>query len=268
MKLLISVRTVAEALAAAQGGADFIDLKEPRMGALGALPLNVIRDIVQTLRQAGHKQSISATIGDVPMQALSEIQQRVRDVAACGVNIVKVGILAQAETGLAHNWQPNRQPNRQPKRQHSGQHTGQQSNDSPADTLALSQASAVLRWLAGSGVCVVPLFIADAGLNFSLVQTALGLRFYGVMVDTQNKTNGSLLELLPQPSLAQFVTQARQAQVLVGLAGALRQKHLPALQALAPDFVGFRGAVCDDNERTGVLNTARVAALRAALARD
>ncbi len=264
MKLLISVRTVAEALAAAQGGADFIDLKEPRMGALGALPLNVIRDIVQTLRQVGHKQSISATIGDVPMQALSEIQQRVRDVAACGVDIVKVGILAPAETGLANN--------RQPKRQHSGQLSGQlsghQSNDSAADTLALSQASAVLRWLAGSGVCVVPLFIADGGLNFSLVQQALGLRPFGVMVDTQNKTNGSLLELLPSSSLTRFVTQARHAKVLVGLAGALRQQHLPRLRELAPDFVGFRGAVCDDDERTGALNTARVAALRAALVQD
>jgi (5-formylfuran-3-yl)methyl phosphate synthase len=249
MKLLISVRNVAEALAAAQGGADFIDLKEPRLGALGGLPLNVISAIVQALRQAGHRQSISATIGDVPMQALSEIQKRVLDVAACGVDIVKVGITAPAETGLAHSEQGSVLPSSAPV----------------ADAQPLQQALAVLHWLANSGVCIVPLFIADGGLNYSLVQQALRLRFYGVMVDTQNKSQGSLLEMLPRVSLMKFVEQARQAKVLVGLAGALRQQHLPALLELAPDFVGFRGAVCDDNERTGVLNAVRVAGLRSAV---
>ena len=32
MRLLVSVRSVEEALVAARGGADFIDLKEPRAG--------------------------------------------------------------------------------------------------------------------------------------------------------------------------------------------------------------------------------------------
>ena len=34
-RLVISVRNVAEAIAAAAGGADLIDLKEPNRGALG-----------------------------------------------------------------------------------------------------------------------------------------------------------------------------------------------------------------------------------------
>ena len=38
MRMLVSVRDVPEALLAAHGGADFIDLKEPRAGALGGLP--------------------------------------------------------------------------------------------------------------------------------------------------------------------------------------------------------------------------------------
>ena len=39
MRLLISVRSVDEALLVAANGADFIDLKEPREGALGGLPV-------------------------------------------------------------------------------------------------------------------------------------------------------------------------------------------------------------------------------------
>ena len=52
MRMLVSVRDVQEALAAADGGADFIDLKEPREGALGGLPLNTIREVVCALRHA------------------------------------------------------------------------------------------------------------------------------------------------------------------------------------------------------------------------
>ena len=53
MKLLVSVRSVEEALLAAEGGADFIDLKEPGAGALGGLPIATIRAIVDALRRHG-----------------------------------------------------------------------------------------------------------------------------------------------------------------------------------------------------------------------
>lgn len=229
MKLLISVRNVPEALMAAQAGVDFIDLKEPRDGALGGLPLATIIDIVAALRQGAHTQLISATIGDVPVHDLSEIQTRVRAVAACGVDIVKVGIAADAKARTnAH-------------------------------------ACAALQWLAGCGSTIVPLFIADAGLQPQLISQALAGGFYGVMLDTADKARGSLFESLPVAALTEFVAQARAARMRVGLAGALRQKHLPLLQTLAPDFVGFRGAVCVADERGGALCATRLGALRAAL---
>ena len=67
MKLLVSVRNVEEALLAADGGADFIDLKEPGRGALGGLPIATIREIAGALRRHGSGLDISATIGDVAM---------------------------------------------------------------------------------------------------------------------------------------------------------------------------------------------------------
>ena len=86
MKLLISARSVDEALLAGESGADFIDLKEPRHGALGALPLATIRDCVAALRGSG--LPVSATIGDAP----HDIGGAVQRVADCGVDLVKVGI--------------------------------------------------------------------------------------------------------------------------------------------------------------------------------
>ncbi len=52
MRLLVSVRSVDEARLAAAAGADFIDLKEPSAGALGALPLATVRAVVGVARSA------------------------------------------------------------------------------------------------------------------------------------------------------------------------------------------------------------------------
>lgn len=92
IRVLVSVRSVDEALLVADGGADFIDLKEPAQGALGGLPESTIREIVTALREHGSTLPVSATIGDLPMHELEDILARVDSVGGCGVDIVKVGI--------------------------------------------------------------------------------------------------------------------------------------------------------------------------------
>lgn len=227
IRLLVSVRSVEEALRVAEGGADFIDLKEPAKGALGGLPAATIRDIVAALREGGSALPISATIGDVPLHELDEILARVATVGACGVDIVKVGI-----------------------------------ERSPA-------AGAVLRSLAEVGRPLVPVFIADRGLDERAVSLALSLGFAGVMVDTADKRAGSLFEALPLEAVKRFVAMAREAGVMVGVAGALRREQAPLIAQLRPDFAGFRSAVCT-GERSGALDALRlrelVAAMRAAQA--
>jgi (5-formylfuran-3-yl)methyl phosphate synthase len=213
MKLLISVRSVEEALLAARGGADFIDLKEPRDGALGALPLATIRDCVAAL--CGSGLPVSATIGDQPTNIADAVQR----VADCGVDIVKVGI---------------------------------ERNEVARETLAM---------LANCGRSVVPVFLADRGLDAALVTHAAGLGFAGLMVDTADKRVGSLFDCAPLAALAHFVDCARASSSMCGLAGALRLEHLPQLIALAPDFAGFRTAVCS-GDRSAALDPNRLRVLR------
>ncbi|WP_348751662.1 (5-formylfuran-3-yl)methyl phosphate synthase [uncultured Aquincola sp.] len=224
LRLLVSVRTVEEAWQAAEGGADFIDLKEPRAGALGGLPEATLRAIVLSLRSGGSTLPISATIGDLPLTDLPAVMARVHAVAACDVDIVKVGIPRTAEA---------------------------------------APALAALDALAGCGHAIVPVFIADQGLDSAVVAhaAALSSRLAGVMVDTQDKLAGSLFDAMPMADLQRFVHAIRAAGQGVGLAGALRLQHLPAVQALAPDFAGFRSAVCA-GDRGGALEPARVRALR------
>ncbi|MET0208713.1 MAG: (5-formylfuran-3-yl)methyl phosphate synthase, partial [Burkholderiaceae bacterium] len=64
MKLLVSVRDEHEALIAAESGADLIDMKEPRAGALGALPFDAVERIVAVLRRRHTTLRLSATVGD------------------------------------------------------------------------------------------------------------------------------------------------------------------------------------------------------------
>ena len=84
--LLASVRSADEAFDAADAGAELIDLKEPGAGALGGVAIGDIARIVRALRARYAVRPISATIGDLPNDALDEMTARVLDVAATGVD--------------------------------------------------------------------------------------------------------------------------------------------------------------------------------------
>ncbi|MEP6504571.1 MAG: (5-formylfuran-3-yl)methyl phosphate synthase [Betaproteobacteria bacterium] len=164
---------------------------------------------------------VSATIGDVAAEEGDEILRRVARVAACGVDYVKVGV----------------------------------------DAMRPGAAATLLQRLAGCGTPVVPVLIADRGIDVELVRLALRERvFPALMIDTVDKKGGSLLQRIAPGALADFVGAVRSHGCLAGLAGALRADDVPALLALAPDFSGFRSAVCA-GDRAGALQPALVSAL-------
>jgi uncharacterized protein (UPF0264 family) len=218
MRVLVSVRDVHEALAAAQAGAHYIDLKEPAAGALGGLPARRIARIVQALRAVHPGVPVSATIGDVAAADDDAILRRVARVAACGVDYVKVGV----------------------------------------DATHPEASAALLRRLAACGTPIVPVLLADRGIDDGLLRVALRERaFPALMLDTFDKKGGSLLQRVAPAALAAFVDAVRSHGGLAGLAGALRADDVPALVALAPDLSGFRSAVCAGN-RAGALQPALV----------
>ena len=91
-QLLISVTTIEEAKIALESGADIIDLKEPSLGALGALPIETVQAIVtyvKNMKNAGAKLT-SATIGDLPMQP-ELLLTHVARLATTRVDIIKIG---------------------------------------------------------------------------------------------------------------------------------------------------------------------------------
>lgn len=89
--MLASVTSLREARIALAAGADIIDLKNPSAGALGALHLPLVREIVANI---GRNVAISATVGDLALDDPEIICQRIAGMADTGVDYIKLGLFA------------------------------------------------------------------------------------------------------------------------------------------------------------------------------
>jgi (5-formylfuran-3-yl)methyl phosphate synthase len=87
-QLLISVKNTAEALIALEAGADIIDLKDPNVGALGALDLHETERIVQAIDGFG---ILSATVGEQHMR-LNDLVRDIESRAEMGVDMIKIAV--------------------------------------------------------------------------------------------------------------------------------------------------------------------------------
>ncbi len=214
--MLASINSLDEALQIQHLGIDIIDLKQPAKGALGALPLPEIQTIVDTLRPTN---TLSATIGDLPMEP-DRVQHAVLSMAASGVDYIKIGFFSAGDTLATLN---------------------RLKSDIEQNNLRL-----------------IAVLFADQQPDFSLIPRLAETGFSGVMLDTADKQNGSLLDVMPLKRIEQFVQHAKQYQLLTGLAGSLRQTHIHQLLPFQADYLGFRGALCHSHLRTQALDLSRV----------
>jgi (5-formylfuran-3-yl)methyl phosphate synthase len=118
-----------------------------------------------------------------------------------------------------------------------------------------------LRPLALRVPLIVVLF-ADRLPDFDAVAAAADMGAAGIMLDTADKGSGSLLAHLDPRQLTNFVTQAKLHGLMVGFAGSLRATDVAELLHLAPDLLGFRGALCCGS-RSASLDLSACAAIRA-----
>ncbi len=86
--MLASVSSVAEAEIVLDAGVDIIDIKNPHEGALGALEINAVKDIVQLVNG---ETLTSATIGDIKSDN-SRLSDYIISMAETGVDYVKIGL--------------------------------------------------------------------------------------------------------------------------------------------------------------------------------
>jgi uncharacterized protein (UPF0264 family) len=219
-QMLASVTTLQEALIALEAGVDIIDLKNPAEGALGALPLSAIRQIVVAI---DGRKCISTTIGDLPMQP-KVLLQSVKRVMDTGIDIIKVGFFAN-------------------------------NNHLNDDSLACIRA---LKPVAAKGARLVAVMMADQNPCLELLSDFKRAGFYGVMLDTAKKDGNSLLEYILYENLQKFISDSLGFGLKVGLAGALKLEHISALVKLSPSYLGFRGAICTNLQRNSPISRFKV----------
>ena len=106
---------------------------------------------------------------------------------------------------------------------------------------------------------------ADALPEFDAVTLAGRIGAAGIMLDTVGKDGISLPHLVAPERLRALIASARARGLAIGLAGSLRVDDVPALLALGPDLLGFRGALCRSGRRGEPLDPVRLAGIRAAI---
>jgi uncharacterized protein (UPF0264 family) len=85
-----------------------------------------------------------------------------------------------------------------------------------------------------------------------------------LLVDTFDKSGGTLLDHLPWELIEAFVSSASDSGVRLVLAGSLRLTDIERLVDLEPVYLGVRGAACIGG-RAGAIDAARVKSLAAAV---
>lgn len=115
---------------------------------------------------------------------------------------------------------------------------------------------------------IVGVMFADHGFDEALVPLMAGSGFAGAMLDTARKTGGRLLDHMSVAALGGFIDGCRQHRLMGGLAGSLEAPDVPRLLLLAPDVLGFRGALCADHDRAGHIDAAAVDVIRALIPAD
>jgi uncharacterized protein (UPF0264 family) len=112
---------------------------------------------------------------------------------------------------------------------------------------------------------VVAVLFADRSPPLGDLARFAAAGFVGVMLDTADKVHGGLLEYASPTALRRFVDAARSLGLLTGLAGSLGLGDIPALLPLSPDYLGFRGALCREAQRTQKIDPYRLRSVRQAI---
>lgn len=231
MKLLVSPADLEEAKAAIAGGADIIDLKNPREGSLGASFPRIIRQVKALLPEG---LELSAALGDLAFKP-GTASLAAYAAASLGADYAKAGLF--------------------------GIRDGAQ---------GLELARELCRAVEGTRCRIILAGYAEYApigsiSPFLLPEVAREAGAAGVMIDTARKDGKGLFQHLPEEEVKAFVDGAHDLGLLAALAGSLGMEGARKAAALGADIVGVRGLVCTGGDRSKRIEAGRVLEVKAAL---
>jgi uncharacterized protein (UPF0264 family) len=245
-QLLVSVRSAEEARAALDGGAALIDVKEPSRGSLGRADARVIREIISAV---GGRRPVSAALGEWAEEAEIAVKTlfRIRSFGAARIgDSPKKGpdafFLTFVKWGLAGcrgspNW-----------RRDLARLLEKQARPQPV-------LVAYADWECAKAPSVEEVF--------ALAQENPGTV---MLLDTyckdanhvSGKKRPTLLDWLLEASIIDLCARCRESGVRIALAGSLGVPEIHQLHAARPNWFAVRGAVCEEGNRQGAVQTEKV----------
>lgn len=234
-QLLVSVRSAEEAAQALAGGADVIDVKEPRHGSLGMAEASVIQAVVD---EVAGSRPISAALGEL---LDLEGKNRSADVDLSTLRFLKVGLAGCR----------SQDPSEIGKRIH------RLARD-------VTKGTAQPRWVA---VAYADSQRAEAPSPEQIAEMACSDRqFWGAfLIDTWKKDGSTLLDWLSLEAIDRFCRELRAVGLPIALAGSLGHEEIRKLLPLEPHLIAVRGAACSGRDRNAHVDREAVQGLAALL---
>ena len=231
IELLVSVRDPSEALAALDGGADVIDVKDPDRGPLGRADWSVISQVVRTVTAARPSTFVSAALGDV-LDWTPDTPGPDRNFRS--PTLFKIGLAGVRDVAPVAPWTDAWQ---ELLTQVEGLLPPQPSG--PPDRAAVAYADFEL--------CGAP---SPAEVLRAAHDTGCPV----LLLDTWRKDGSSLLDWISGHALHELRFHSEQYGIRLALAGQITDRIVDQVLDFNPDIVAVRGAVCESGDRRSTVS--------------
>lgn len=233
-QLLVSVRSSQEAAAALQGGADIIDVKEPRRGSLGRSDSATIADVLRFVRAVSPETLVSAALGEVSDGAdsslLNTADGQCPDLLKCGLSQ-----LVDRRESWPVVWNRFR------------------------SSVTMSPGTS---WVAAS---YADHERASAPDVVEVLEQGHQSGCPVLLLDTFEKDETSLFDWVSITDLIRLRKRTHDYGMKLAVAGRITSAMLPQVLTIGPDIVAVRGAACEQGNRTSIVTANRVRDLSAEL---
>ena len=227
IKLLISIRSIEEVKVVNGLNIDIIDLKEPKNGPIGMLDFIDIKKIVLALRDNNFCGKISTTFelndGNLSRNDIAKIE----NLGSVGLDYIKVGVSADGNAWV--------------------------------NLKKFTESLSKIKNRVLENKLILVLMITDKH-SFKFVKNispSMVGKFSGIMIDTLDKENGSVFDIVNLTELSIIKKFALENNIDFGIAGSLDVSHTSLINQLQPNWAGYRGGVCL-KKRSGPLSRVRL----------
>jgi len=209
-QLLISFRDIKEISDKNFKYFDICDLKDPEKGSIGAWEE---KNILEVIKRSKQRVKVSATIGDI--FSVEGIIKKLKQFDYLGLDYIKFGINTK-------------------------------------NVLELKDLINRIGKLTFRTNLVLVVFV-DKKSTFKIVEENLEIFYQNnirfLILDTYKKNNQNLTSIYNLFKIKDFMNKCSVKKINVGLAGRLQPNHITKLKLLNPYVIGFRSAICSDQNR-------------------